>query len=123
VLKNRASRRDPVLCGFFSCAAFVNALISLNMLRFPKRRTPWLTAWCLFLNTLVKTRHCCQTYAPQKILRPKWVCTFPANNVRFISHIALNLLIMLTASLSWCKLVRVYGGGDIFSLIGSGGGR
>jgi hypothetical protein len=22
------------------------------MLRFPKRRTPWLTAWCLFLNTL-----------------------------------------------------------------------
>jgi len=23
------------------------------MLRFPKRRTPWLTAGCLFFNTLV----------------------------------------------------------------------
>jgi hypothetical protein len=26
------------------CAAFVNAHISMHMLRFPKRRTPWLTA-------------------------------------------------------------------------------
>jgi hypothetical protein len=26
------------------CAAFVNAHISMYMLRFPKRRTPWLTA-------------------------------------------------------------------------------
>jgi len=26
------------------CAAFVNAHISSDMLRFPKRRTPWLTA-------------------------------------------------------------------------------
>jgi hypothetical protein len=24
------------------------------MLRFPKRRTPWLTAWCLFFNTLLE---------------------------------------------------------------------
>jgi len=26
------------------CAAFVNAHLSLNRLRIPKRRTPWLTA-------------------------------------------------------------------------------
>jgi hypothetical protein len=26
------------------CAAFVNAHISINMLRFPKRRPPWLMA-------------------------------------------------------------------------------
>jgi hypothetical protein len=24
------------------------------MLRFPKRRTPWLTAWCLLFNTLLR---------------------------------------------------------------------
>ena len=30
------------------CAAFVNAHISMNMLRFPKRRTPWLTADACF---------------------------------------------------------------------------
>jgi hypothetical protein len=31
--------------------ALVNAHISADMLRFPKRRAPWLTARCLFLNT------------------------------------------------------------------------
>jgi hypothetical protein len=35
------------------CAAIANAHISSNMLRFPKRRTPWLTARCLFLKTLL----------------------------------------------------------------------
>jgi len=52
---------SPLWCGCFTgcwktapqavirrCAAFANAHISINMLRFPKRRTPWLTAWCLF---------------------------------------------------------------------------
>jgi hypothetical protein len=38
VLKNRASGRDPVLCGFYKCSHI------MNMLRFPKRRTPGLTA-------------------------------------------------------------------------------
>jgi hypothetical protein len=37
VLKNRASGRDPALCGFCKCSHI------MNMLRFPKRRTPWLT--------------------------------------------------------------------------------
>jgi hypothetical protein len=43
VLKNRASRRDPALCGFCKCSHIV------NMLRFPKRRMPWLTAYGLML--------------------------------------------------------------------------
>jgi len=38
VLKNRASRRDPALCGYCKCSH-----IDENMRRFPKRRTPWLT--------------------------------------------------------------------------------
>jgi hypothetical protein len=28
------------------------------MLRFPKRRTPWLTARCLFFNTLLNQKGC-----------------------------------------------------------------
>jgi len=48
MLNNRASRRDPALCGFCKCSHI------MNMLRFPKRRTPWLTAWCLFFNTLLR---------------------------------------------------------------------
>jgi hypothetical protein len=47
VLKNRAWGCDPALCGFCKCSPI------LNMLRFPKRRTPWLTAWCLFFNTQI----------------------------------------------------------------------
>jgi hypothetical protein len=35
------------------CAAIVNAHIFSNMLRFPKRRAPWLTAWYLFFGTLL----------------------------------------------------------------------
>jgi hypothetical protein len=35
------------------CAAFVKAHISLNMLRFQKHRTPWLTAGCVLFNTLL----------------------------------------------------------------------
>jgi hypothetical protein len=38
LLKNSASRRDPVLHGFCKCSHI------MNMLRFPKRRAPWLTA-------------------------------------------------------------------------------
>jgi hypothetical protein len=48
VLKNSASRRDPALCGFCKCSHMT------NMLRFPKRRTKWLAARCLFFNTLLK---------------------------------------------------------------------
>jgi hypothetical protein len=36
------------------CAAFLNAHMSLNMLRFRNRRTPWIMAWCLILNSLLK---------------------------------------------------------------------
>jgi hypothetical protein len=39
MLKNRTSRRDPALCGFYDCSPNF-----LNRLRFSKRRTPWLTA-------------------------------------------------------------------------------
>jgi hypothetical protein len=35
------------------CVAFVDAHISLIMLRFPIRRTLWLTACCIFFNTLL----------------------------------------------------------------------
>ena len=35
-------------------AAFVNAHIRLNMLRFPKRRAPWQMVRCLFFKTLLK---------------------------------------------------------------------
>jgi len=31
-------------------------MLTLNRLRFPKRRTPWLTAWCLFFYTLLILR-------------------------------------------------------------------
>ena len=46
VLKNCAAGRDPALCGFYKCSSAAGGL------RFPKCRTPWLTAWCLFFNTL-----------------------------------------------------------------------
>ena len=38
LLKNSASGRDPALHGFCKCSHI------MNMLRFPKRRAPWLTA-------------------------------------------------------------------------------
>jgi hypothetical protein len=36
-LKNCAESPHPALCGFNECS------LSANLLRFPKRRTPWLT--------------------------------------------------------------------------------
>jgi hypothetical protein len=38
LLKNSASGRDPALHGFCKCSHI------MNMLRFPKRHAPWLTA-------------------------------------------------------------------------------
>jgi hypothetical protein len=38
LVKNSASSRDPALHGFCKGSH------SMNMLRFPKRRAPWLTA-------------------------------------------------------------------------------
>jgi hypothetical protein len=47
-LKNGVWCHDPALRGF------VNAQIPSGMLRFPKRRAPWLTAPDLFLNSLLE---------------------------------------------------------------------
>jgi len=43
----------------------------MNMLRFPNRRTPWLTAWCLFLNTLLIINSSDNSQLPLRPLRDK----------------------------------------------------
>jgi hypothetical protein len=48
VLKNIAAGRDPVLRGFSKCSS-----AACGGLRFPKRRTPWLTARCLRFDALL----------------------------------------------------------------------
>ena len=54
------------------CAAFVNAHLSRDRLRFPKRRAPLLTARCLFFNTLLDAckfpRHNLSWFLPARML-------------------------------------------------------
>ena len=47
VMKNGVSGRDPALCGFVWMLTYGS-----DMLRFPKRRTPWLTARYLVSHTI-----------------------------------------------------------------------